>query len=66
MRLIETKKFGGCRDQDSLRLKNLEDVEIETHGDSSKGVETQTESLATHCLASVSVNVSLNNKKVHL
>ena len=47
-RLIETKKFGGCRDRDSSRLKNLEDVETETHRDSSKGVETETESLATH------------------
>ena len=52
-RLIETTKFGGCRDWDSSRLKNLEDVETETHRDSSKGVETETEteteSLATHC-----------------
>ena len=47
-RLIETKKFGGCRDRDSSRLKNLEDVETETHRDSSKGVETETESLPTH------------------
>ena len=49
-RLIETKKFGGCRDRDSSRLKNLEDVETETHRDSSKDVETETEteSLATH------------------
>ena len=62
-RLIETLKFGGCRDRDSSRLRNLEDVETETHRlkqfedvetetdrDSSKGVETETEteSLATH------------------
>ena len=51
-RLIETKKFRGCRDRDSSRLKNLEDVETKTDRDSSKGVktetETETESLATH------------------
>ena len=47
-RLIKTKKFGGCRDRDSSRLKSLEDVETETHQDSTKGVETETESLATH------------------
>ena len=49
-RLIETKKFGGCRDRDSSRLKKFEDVETETDRDSSKGVETETEteSLATH------------------
>ena len=44
----ETQEFGGCRDRDSFRLKNLEDVETETHQDSSKGVKTETESLATH------------------
>ena len=44
-RLIETKKFGGCRDRDSSRLKKFEDVETETDRDSSKGVET--EGLAT-------------------
>ena len=49
-RLIETKNFRGCRDRDSSRLKNLEDVETETDRDSPKGVETETESLATHCL----------------
>ena len=48
-RLIETKNFRGCRDRDSSRLKNLEDVETETDRDSPKGVETETESLATHC-----------------
>ena len=50
-RLIETKEFGGCQNRDSSRLKNLQDVETETHRDSSKGVETETdtESLATHC-----------------
>ena len=49
-RLIETKNFRGCRDRDSSRLKNLEDVETETDRDSPKGVETETESLATHWL----------------
>ena len=49
-RLIETKNFRGCRDRDSSRLKNLEDVETETDRDLPKGVETETESLATHCL----------------
>ena len=50
-RLNETLKFGGCQDRDSLRLRNLDDVEIEAPRDSSKGVETETEteSLATHC-----------------
>ena len=50
-RLNETQEFGGCRDRDSSRLKNLEDVETETDRDSPKGVETETEteSLATHC-----------------
>ena len=53
LRLIETKEFGRCRDRDSSRPKNLEDVETEIHRDSSKGVETETEteSLATHCLS---------------
>ena len=32
-RLINTKKFFGCRDQDSSRLRNFLDVEIETHQD---------------------------------
>ena len=32
-RLIETEKFVGCRDRDSLRLGNLADVETETHRD---------------------------------
>ena len=47
-RLIETLKIGGCRDRDSSRLNKFEDVETETDRDSSKGVETETESLATH------------------
>ena len=45
-RLNKTLKFGGCRDRASTRLKDLEDVETETHQGSLKGVET--ESLATH------------------
>ena len=59
-RLIETMKFGGCRDRDSSRLKNLEDVETETHQDSSKGVETktETESVTTHCLGVVKTSLS--------
>ena len=32
-RLIETKKFLGCRDRDSSRLRNFLDVETETHRD---------------------------------
>ena len=32
-RLIETEKFLGCRDRDSSRLRNLLDVETETHRD---------------------------------
>ena len=50
-RLIETEKFLGCRDRDSSRLNILEGIKTETHQDSSKGVETETEteSLATHC-----------------
>ena len=30
----ETMKFGGCRDRDSSRLRNFEDVKTETHRDS--------------------------------
>ena len=56
-RLIETKKFRGCRDRDSSRLKNLEDVETETDRDSPKGVETETESLATHCTCPILTKV---------
>ena len=32
-RLIETKKFLGCRDRDSSRLRNFLDVETKTHWD---------------------------------
>ena len=32
----QTKKFGGCQDQATSRLKNFEDVETETDRDSSK------------------------------
>ena len=32
-RLIETERFLGCRDRDSLRLRNFLDVETETHRD---------------------------------
>ena len=58
-RLMGTKKFGGCRDRDSSRLKNLEDVETEIHRDSPKGVKTETESQSGFlwkpvCIAEVS------------
>ena len=33
LRLIETGKSVGCRDQDSLRLRNFLDVETKTHRD---------------------------------
>ena len=43
-RLIETWKFGGCRDRDSSRLGNLLDVETETSRDWAKDVDTETPS----------------------
>ena len=33
LRLVETEIFLGCRDRDSLRLRNFSDVETETHRD---------------------------------
>ena len=33
LRLVETEIFLGCRDRDSLRLRNFLDVETETHRD---------------------------------
>ena len=41
-RLFETMKCQGCRDWDSLRLRNLKVVETETGRDRSKVVETET------------------------
>ena len=43
-RLLETKKFLGCRDRDSLRLGNLMDVETETRRDWAKDVYMETPS----------------------
>ena len=43
-RLIETEKFLGCRDRDSLRPGNLMDVETETSRDWAKDVDTETPS----------------------
>ena len=42
LRLIETEKFLGCRDRNSLRLGNLMDVETETSRDWAKDVDTET------------------------
>ena len=41
-RLIETGKFGGCRDRDSLRPGKSMGVETETNRDWAKDVETET------------------------
>ena len=43
-RLIETRKFCGCRDRDSSRLRNSLVVETETSRDWTKVVETETSS----------------------
>ena len=47
-RLIETLKFGGCRDRDSSRLRNLEDVETETHRDSKNLRMSRPRPIETH------------------
>ena len=44
MRLIDTGKFIGCQDRDSLRLRNLLYVETETSQDWAKDVDTETPS----------------------
>ena len=48
------------------RLKNLEDVETETDRDSPKGVETETEtkSLATHCVGPCTMWLPVQYDKV--
>ena len=50
--LIDAKKFTGCRDKNSLRIQNLEDIKTETDQDSPKGFEIKTKTMirTTHWL----------------